>query len=125
MNHERFPNLATTNNLTYGFGSSTSANACQLLEEVDLGSAAGISTSMFTNCYSLETLVLRRTSAICANGSSATFTNTPFAGYGGKTGTVYVPSALISTYQTATNWKTLYDAGTLTFAAIEGSQYEL
>lgn len=35
------------------------------------------------------------------------------------------PTELISTYQTATNWKTLYDGGTLTFAAIEGSQYEL
>ena len=46
-------------------------------------------------------------------------------GYNSLTGTVYVPSDLISSYQTATNWKTLYDGGTVTFEAIEGSDYEL
>ena len=47
------------------------------------------------------------------------------SGRNGATGTVYVPQALIPTYQAATNWKTLYDAGTVTFAAIEGSEYEI
>lgn len=37
---------------------------------------------------------------------------------------VYVPAALIESYKTATNWSTKYAAGTLTFHAIEGSQYE-
>ena len=37
--------------------------------------------------------------------------------------TIYVPSALISTYQTATNWSTLYNMG-VTFAPIEGSIYD-
>ena len=37
--------------------------------------------------------------------------------------TIYVPSALVSDYQTATNWSTLYNAG-VTFAPIEGSIYE-
>lgn len=37
---------------------------------------------------------------------------------------VYVPGSLIETYKTSTNWSTKYDAGTLTFHAIEGSQYE-
>lgn len=37
---------------------------------------------------------------------------------------VYVPSALIESYKTATNWSTRYDAGYITFYAIEGSQYE-
>lgn len=37
---------------------------------------------------------------------------------------VYVPSALIESYKTATNWSTRYDAGYITFHAIEGSQYE-
>ena len=37
---------------------------------------------------------------------------------------VWVPSALIASYQTATNWATRYNAGTITFHAIEGSEYE-
>jgi len=37
---------------------------------------------------------------------------------------VYVPAALIESYKAATNWSTKYAAGTLTFHAIEGSQYE-
>ena len=37
---------------------------------------------------------------------------------------VYVHSALIESYKTATNWSTRYNAGNITFHAIEGSQYE-
>lgn len=37
---------------------------------------------------------------------------------------VYVPNALISSYQTASNWSTRYAAGKITFHAIEGSEYE-
>ena len=37
--------------------------------------------------------------------------------------TIYVPQALISDYQTATNWSNLYAAG-VTFAPIEGSIYD-
>lgn len=37
---------------------------------------------------------------------------------------VYVPSALISSYQSASNWSTRYTAGKITFHAIEGSPYE-
>lgn len=51
--------------------------------------------------------------------------NTAYADGVKYTGTVYVPSALISSYQTASNWSTLYNNGTLTFAAIEGSPYQL
>lgn len=37
--------------------------------------------------------------------------------------TIYVPQALISDYQTASNWSALYNAG-VTFAPIEGSIYD-
>lgn len=36
---------------------------------------------------------------------------------------VYVPSALVESYQTASNWSTIYAAG-VQFLPIEGSQYE-
>ena len=90
-----------------------------------MGVISGIAANAFANCYKLQTLVLRKTGSICTLANVSAFLNTPMRGYNSLTGTVYVPSALISTYQTATNWKTLYDAGTVTFAAIEGSEWEI
>lgn len=120
-----FPNMALTSNLGTVFGSTTAACACQQLEFCDIGSTTGIAANAFANCYALETLVLRRTDAPCALANVSAFTNTPMSGYNNLTGTVYVPEALITSYQTATNWSTLYNAGTVTFAKIEGSDYEL
>lgn len=108
------------------FGYSYMASyACQNLETADIGKTKAIAANAFANCYKLQTLVLRKTGSICTLANVSAFANTPMRGYNSLTGTVYVPNALISTYQTATNWKTLYDAGTVTFSAIEGSAYEL
>lgn len=119
-----FPNLAITSSLGIVFGNPTAANACQHLEFCDIGNAVGINASAFANCYALETLVIRKTS-VCTLANVSAFLNTPMSGYNSKTGTVYVPSSLIDSYKAASNWKTLYDGGTLTFSAIEGSDYEL
>ena len=120
-----FPNMTLSSDMYAVFGSSSTTAACTMLEFADLGNTVGLGGYSLANCNALETLVLRRSSGICALANTSAFNNTPMAGYNGLTGTVYVPSALISTYQTATNWKTLYDAGTVTFVAIEGSDYEL
>lgn len=120
----RFPNYSATASIGTVFGSATAANACQHLELLDLGNLRGISSNAFANCYSLQTLILRYSST-CSLANVNAFTNTPFSGYGGLTGTVYVPSNRISTYQSASNWSALYNAGTVTFEAIEGSDYEL
>ena len=119
-----FPNM--TSAMQAGtFGNTTANNACQNLEVVDLGKISGISQSAaFTNCYKLRTLILRRTNSVCSLSNTSAFTNTPMSGYNSLTGTVYVPNNLISSYQTATNWKTLYDAGYISFVKIEGSIYE-
>lgn len=119
-----FPSM-NVGNFSTVFGSSTSSNACQNLAFVDIGMSGKIAANAFANCYKLQTLVLRKTSAVCTLANVSAFTNTPMRGYGSLTGTVYVPSALISSYQAETNWSTLYSGGTLTFAAIEGSPYEL
>ena len=118
-----FPNM--TAQVQTAFGSSTAANACQSLAFADIGKAASIWANAFANCYALTTLVIRKTDSICTLNNVSAFNNTPLSGYNSQTGTVYVPSALISTYQTANNWKTLYDNGTVSFVAIEGSPYEL
>lgn len=118
-----FPN-ASIGTLGPGFGNSTAAAACQQLEIADMGKTGYISANAFANCYKLQTLVLRKTGVICTLANTSAFTNTPMSGYNSLTGTVYVPNALIATYQTATNWKTLYDAGYISFVKIEGSIYE-
>ncbi len=120
-----FPNLAQTSALGAVFGNSTAAQACHYLAFIDLGNLTSIGSYAFANCYALQTMVLRKTDSVCSLSYTNAFNNTPFNGYNSLTGTVYVPSALIASYQTATNWKTLYNNGTVTFAAIEGSEYEL
>ncbi len=99
-------------------------NGCTNLATIDIGSSSGNigNSQVFLNCSSLTTLILRKSSVITL-GNVGVFNGTPFAS-GGAGGTIYVPNALISSYQTATNWSTLYGYGTVTFTKIEGSQYE-
>ncbi len=96
---------------------------CYALETVDLPAVTSIENSGFYNARNLTTLILRHNSVVTLANVGA-FTNTPLRGYDGKTATVYVPSALISSYQSAANWSTIYGEGSCTFVAIEGSQYE-
>lgn len=113
------PGLVTTGN------SATGADAfrnCTSLETVDLGKCVRIDTNCFNGDTNLNKLILRKTS-VCALNNVNAFTGTPYAS-GGNGGTVYVPQSLISSYQTASNWSTLYNAGTCSFVALEGSQYE-
>ena len=132
-----FPKLASTG--VYSFSGMTKLTSISLpalasvltnftfsgdtaLTIADIGSGCGgLGGQTFGGCSALKTVILRSSSvASCSNN---TFNGTPFAS-GGTGGTVYVPSNLISSYQTASNWSTLYNAGTCVFAAIEGSQYE-
>lgn len=89
------------------------------LEWADLGSVGAIGNQWFENCYNLAKLFLRKTGSVTTLSSASPLTKTPFSGYNGLVGTAYVPSALISTYQSATNWVTLYTNGTCVFKALE------
>lgn len=55
--------------------------------------------------------------------SKVTLNGTPFAS-GGTGGTLYVPNALKSSYQSASNWSTILGYATNSIQAIEGSYYE-
>ena len=95
------------------------------LQAIDFGE--GLTTfangSIFTNT-SLRVLVLRKTSGIVTLGNANVLNlNCPFAS-NGTGGTVYVPSALISSYQSATNWSTILGYANNSIEAIEGSEYE-
>ena len=105
-----------------GYGCCTNMKS---LVKVDIGDGGCNRTNgtAFSGCEVLTTVILRRTASIVTLSNVNDFNGTPFAA-NGTGGTVYVPSALIESYKTATNWSTLYTAGTCNFVAIEGSEYE-
>ena len=104
--------------------------SCTRLKTADVGKVSSIGAQAFAST-GLNTLILRRTS-ITTLGSTNTFSSTPFAS-GGSGGTIYIPKVLYdhlgdgtsSDYQSASNWSTLHGYGTITWAKIEGSQYEI
>ena len=79
----------------------------------------------------LKTLVLRKTDGVTELWSSSALSGTPYDN-GGTGGTIYIPKALYDhlgdgselDYKAAANWS-VYDAyGTITWACLEGSDYE-
>lgn len=103
------------------------SNSCfrneQGLERVDFTKLQQIRTTTFQKDSALTVVILRKSDAICTLANINAFEGTPFAS-GGTGGVVYVPAALIAEYQAATNWSILYEGGTCSFVAIEGSEYE-
>lgn len=116
--------------ITSGAGSAQFYN-CKALSVVDLGKATTIGSNFFTSCTVLSTIILRRDTNITSLGNINSFNGTPFAS-GGSGGTIYIPESLYNhlgdntslDYQKATNWATLHGYGTITWAKLEGSQYE-
>lgn len=95
---------------------------CPKLELVD-AYANSIQANSMRSSSSLRTVILRISDRVSTLLHINGFQGTPFAS-DGTGGTIYVPEALIESYKTATNWVTLYEAGTCNFVAIEGSKYE-
>lgn len=93
-----------------------------LLTTAEFGAVTEIAIYTFENDPKFDTLILRTPTLVKLNSQRA-FDNTCFKS-GGTGGVIYVPQALISTYQNATNWSTVYGWGATTFEAIEGSYYE-
>lgn len=111
------PSLASDTN-------SSTFNECNLLEKADFGAnCTGIWNSVFNKCTVLDTVILRKTDGVSKLNNTNSFNNTPFAS-GGSGGTLYVPNALISSYQSATNWITILGYANNQIKAIEGSIYE-
>ncbi len=96
---------------------------CANLKCMDAGLTRLIQANAFLRDVAFTCLILRKTDEIATLENTSAFSDTPFAS-GGTGGTVYCPAALITQYQQATNWATLYAAGTCNFVAIEGSEYE-
>ena len=79
---------------------------CSSLQYLDLMIEGTLQNNGFYDCSNLTILVLRRPDAVSTLSNINWFTNTPFAS-GKSGGTLYVPSSLISSYQSATNWSTI------------------
>lgn len=79
---------------------------CTSLETADVLASNGFTNqNNFNGCSSLTTLIIRK-SGVATLSHVNNFTDTPFDS-GGSGGTLYVPSAEISSYQTAANWSTI------------------
>lgn len=119
-----FPAMAYSysNNTEIG---SNMFNGCYKLEVAEMNTINRVCATMFADCRALNAVILRKSDAVAALSNVSGFNNTPLRGYGGTySGHVYVPQALIASYQTASNWATLYAAYPDIFKAIEGSDYE-
>ena len=95
---------------------------CTNLTSVDIKGGGTIHGGAFGTC-AMNVLILRETSKITALAGSAAFNNTPFAS-GGSGGTLYVPSAQIEDFKSATNWSTILGYENNQILPIEGSIYE-
>lgn len=69
----------------------------------DLPRVGAIYSNGFYCCFNLNTLILRKSDAICTLGGTSAFSSTSISS---SEGYIYVPSALVSTYKSATNWST-------------------
>ena len=135
-----FPNLRDTGDYAFqnctslvtvvlpsASGGYRSFHGCTNLQQVDYGrlvGSEGINMQNFYNCGKLKTVILRNNSSSVTNLLNVNaFQNTPFAS-GGTGGILYVPSALISSYQSATNWSTILGYENNQILSIEGSVYE-
>lgn len=114
---KNMPNLLTAVLPSCTTPGDWSFERCTKLQAVDFTALSTIPQGLFNYCTALDALILRNTTAVTLTNINA------FNNMGGKAVTVYVPSSLVATYPTLTNWSSVTGA-TLTFASIEGSQYE-
>lgn len=75
---------------------------CDSLKKISLPSVATINASAFNGSANFETLILEKSSVVTLANTNA-FNGTKIAS---GTGYIYVPSALVESYKSASNWST-------------------
>ena len=98
-------------------GSGYTFYSCYKLSILDLPMVTSLPSSVFSSCYVLRALLLRRDSVVTGSASSAFSHCYRFLGTvnskhnpdGLRDGYIYVPRALIEDYKVATNWSTFPD----------------
>ena len=80
---------------------SQAMDGCSALAYADLAVCKSIGAKGFYNCTSFETLILRKSDAICTLANVNAFTGTKISSGDGY---IYVPAAFVDSYKSATNW---------------------
>lgn len=93
-------------------------SGCKALPFIDLPVTQTLYGNCFKGCISLKTVVLRKSGTACTLSATNAFNDTPFAS-GKAGGTLLVPSALVESYKTATNWSVIWGYGHNRFLALE------
>lgn len=100
-------NLKSVNLPQCSFLSGYTFTNCSSLQTISLPAMVSFSAQFhFNQCYNLTSLYLMN-SIVATLSNSNTFQSTPIGGYSSSAGTfgsIYVPSSLLTQYQTATNW---------------------
>lgn len=112
------------------FGTTT-FNNCNSLQIIDVNSLSSINYNCFSGCTVFNAFIIRDATKVPTLSNISAFNNTPFAS-GGTGGTIYIPKVLYDHLEDGTsldylsnaNWNTVNGYGTITWASIEGSQYE-
>lgn len=92
------------------------------LERMDIWHSKALNYSAWSGCSKLDTVILRGDSVSTLQNENV-FSGTRFDN-SDYVATLYVPQALISAYQAATNWSTILGRTNNQIKAIEGSVYE-
>ena len=95
---------------------------CTSITTVDVKTCSGVQDA-FKGCTALRTLIIRKSDGVPnmtspPNNAVTGIYNNP------NDSVIYVPNALIASYQTASNWSTLYNLNNNIFQKIEGTTYE-
>ena len=105
----------------YGLPSYVFEN-CTGITTADIKTCTGFQEP-FKGCTSLRTLIIRKSDSVPSLANAVQYALTGI--YNNPNDSViYVPNALIASYQTASNWSTLYNLNNNIFQKIEGSTYE-
>ena len=126
-----FPYAAYDVGVSYNSLAGFAFYSCSALTMADCGYVRSIAANAFGNSTNFSTLILRYPSLVTLGNVNA-FAGTKFKS-GGAGGTIYIPKVLYDhlgdgtslDYKAATNWSTVNGYGTITWAKIEGSPYEL
>lgn len=110
-NCNKITNYNLPNTLT-SIGNSAFNNNTMLTSIIIPSGVTQINPSVFNACTNLASITLQSTTVVTLSRTNA------IPASASHTMTIYVPNDLISSYQTATNWSTLYNNGYITFTAI-------
>lgn len=121
--------IGSTNGCSYGLAQMLRSGRTSLTK-VDIVNTSSLAGQQFYGDNALNTIILRG-SGLYALGNVNSFNCRHFKS-GGTGGTIYIPKVLYdelgtgsaNDYKAATNWSTVDAYGTITWAQIEGSQYE-